>query len=164
MTNSATIHEVKVSPVSNDEVYKDASSKYYELTLVYTPNDGSPTICEKAVLPVRTNKEKIMTDLTGQQIVALKRAACEWVLAEHPYLYDNTKTDADWAAWFDAVQEGKIDFDEPAIDEEGNETGYRAIYLVEDYEGWDEAYALDMVFTILHCGAKTVLKLEDKPC
>ena len=164
MTNSATIHEVKVSPVSNDEVYKDASSKYYELTLVYTPNDGSPTICEKAVLPVRTNKEKIMTDLTDQQLNALKRAACEWVLAEHPFFTDKSKTDADWAAWFDAVQEGKIDFDEPALDEEGNETGYRAVYLAEDYENYDEAYALDMVFTILHCGAKTVLKLEDKPC
>lgn len=153
MTNSATIHEVKVSPVSNDEVYKDASSKYYELTVVYTPNDGSPTICEKAVLPVRTNKEKTMADLTDQQLNALKRAACEWVLAEHPYLYDNTKTDADWARWYDDAQEGKIDFDEPAIDEEGNETGYRVIYLAEDYEGWDEAAALYNVLEIMTAGA-----------
>ncbi len=77
--------------------------------------------------------------MTDQQLNALKRAACEWVLAEHPYLGDNTKTDADWAAWFDAVQEGKIDFDEPAIGEEGNETGYRVVYLIEDYEGWQYA-------------------------
>lgn len=164
MTNSATIHEVKVSLVSNDEVYKDASSKYYELTLVYIPNDGSPTICEKAVLPVRTNKEKTVADLTDQQLNALKRAACEWVLAEHPYFGDNTKIDADWARWYDDAQEGKIDFDEPATDEEGNETGYRATYLTEDYEGWDEAYALETVFTIMCYGAKALQKLEDKPC
>ena len=56
--------------------------------------------------------------MTDQQLNALKRTACQWVLAEHPYLHDNTKTDADWARWYDDVQEGKIDFDEPAIDEE----------------------------------------------
>nr|DAQ08818.1 MAG TPA: hypothetical protein [Caudoviricetes sp.] len=102
--------------------------------------------------------------MTGQQLNALKRAACEWVLAEHPYLGDDTKTDADRAEWFDAVQEGKIDFDEPAIDEEGNETGYRVVYLTEDYEGWDEAYALKTVFDIMCYGAEVLQKLKDKPC
>lgn len=102
--------------------------------------------------------------MTDQQLNALKMAACEWVLAEHPYLGDVTKTDADWAAWFDAVQEGKIDFDEPATDEEGNETGYRVVYLTEDYEGWDEAYALETVFDIMCYGAEVLQKLEDKPC
>lgn len=107
----------------------------------------------------------MITDIfTDQQIAALKRAACEWVLAEHPYLYDDTKTDADWARWYDDVQEGKIDFDEPALDEDGNETGYRVVYLTEDYEGWDEAYALETVFDIMCYGAEVLQKLEDKPC
>lgn len=102
--------------------------------------------------------------MTDQQLNALKRAACEWVLAEHPYLGDNTKTDADWAAWFDAVQEGKIDFDEPAIGEEGNETGYRAVYLAEDYENRDEAAALYNVLEIMVAAVRVLQKLEDKPC
>lgn len=102
--------------------------------------------------------------MTDQQIAALKRASCEWVLAEHPYLGDDTKTDADWARRYDDAQEGKIDFDEPATDEEGNETGYRVVYLTEDYEGRDEAYALDTVFTTMCYGVKALQKLEDKPC
>lgn len=46
----------------------------------------------------------MITDIfTDQQIAALKRAACEWVLAEHPYLYDDTKTDAMSACKIDAA-------------------------------------------------------------
>lgn len=100
--------------------------------------------------------------MTDQQLNALKCTACQWVLVEHPYLHDNTKTDADWARWYDDVQEGKIDFDEPAIDEEGNETGYRAVYFAEDYEGWDEATLLYYVLSVM-VAAVRILR-EEKSC
>lgn len=79
----------------------------------------------------------------------LKRLACEWVLSEHPFLYEREPvTDSAWANWFDGILSGEIS--EHAQGRDGNYL-YR---LTEYYQHWAMDFALSEVHRILEYAQK----------